>query len=105
MNFVSDALAIVQAINKLYRKGYVVARDAPRDVRDAVDDIDVLGRTLYELRKKMEGHGDNPQPSHDTLAICVQRCSQAVNEFEVLLQQFRKFSMIYSISSSSPAKI
>lgn len=95
MNVVSDTLAIVQTIHKLYRKGFVVARNAPNDVRDAVNDLDALGRALFELKKKIERHGDKSfqQSYHGTLANCLQRCSQAVNEFEALLQQFRALSM------------
>ena len=95
MSVVSETLAIVQTIHKLYRTGFVVARNAPNDVRDAVNDLDALGRALFELKKKIERHGDESfqQSYHGTLANCLQRCSQAVNEFEALLKQFRALSM------------
>jgi hypothetical protein len=91
---VADTLTIVQTIHKLYRKGYVVARNAPKDVRQVVDDLEMLGRLLYTLKRQMDRHGDSSfrQSYHGNLEDCLHRCNQAVNEFERLLQQFRTFS-------------
>ncbi|KAL8815669.1 MAG: hypothetical protein Q9223_005217 [Gallowayella weberi] len=87
---VGDILQLSRLAAELYKKGWVVARQAPQEFRDLVHDLLLLKDILFIIHRKVTGesilYGD---PTEKVL----RRCCDTLEEFSGLVAKYEKLAL------------
>ncbi|KAL8805454.1 MAG: hypothetical protein Q9200_005419 [Gallowayella weberi] len=87
---IGDILQLSRLAADLYKKGWVVARQAPQDFRDLVHELLLLKDILFIVHRKVTResslYGD---PTREVL----RRCFDTLTEFSVLVAKYEKLAL------------
>lgn len=84
---ISDTLTLTKLAFDLYEKGYVVARDAPKQFRELLDDLFLLKDVLWHIQEYViqdNAHCENP------VEKILKRFSHTLNGFGDLVSKYEK---------------
>ncbi|KAL9039237.1 MAG: hypothetical protein Q9180_002650 [Flavoplaca navasiana] len=94
---IGDILQLSRLAATLYTKGWLVARDAPQDFRDLVQELLLLKDVLFIVHRKVtrevtRDDDDDGLYSHVTNRV-LQQCSGALLDFSVLVAKYEKLAL------------
>ncbi|KAL9037431.1 MAG: hypothetical protein Q9180_003719, partial [Flavoplaca navasiana] len=90
---IGDVLQLSRLAATLYTKGWLVARDAPQDFRDLVQELLLLKDILFIVHRKVtrevtrDDDDDDGLYSHVTKRV-LQQCFGALSDFSVLVAKY-----------------
>ena len=84
--YVGDAISLVKLAYDLYENGYLVARHAPDEFRDLLEDLDLLKEILWGIQARFQRDGSRQDHLTERL---LSRCRQALVDFEPFLQKYQ----------------
>lgn len=94
---VGDVLTVTKLAWDLYHKCYLVAREAPKDFRQLIDELATLQGVLHTLRDNvnsdtsfLERLGDNRK---ETLERCLGNCFRTLHKLEKLVVKYRELGI------------
>ncbi|KAL8824382.1 MAG: hypothetical protein Q9191_005094 [Dirinaria sp. TL-2023a] len=83
---IGDTIALTTLAYKLYQKGYLVARDAPRHVRDLVQEVETIKTILYTITDQVK---QEPSPA---ITRVLGNCFETLSEFGALIEKYEILS-------------
>ena len=87
---IGDILQLSRLAATLYSKGWLVARDAPQDFRDLVQELLLLKDILFIVHRKVtRDDDDGGLYSHVTKRV-LQQCFGALSDFSILVAKYEK---------------
>ncbi|KAL8982585.1 MAG: hypothetical protein Q9205_002954, partial [Flavoplaca limonia] len=89
---IGDILQLSRLAATLYTKGWLVARDAPQDFRDLIQELLLLKDILFIVHRKVTRDDDDGLYSHVTNRV-LQQCSGALLDFSVLVAKYEKLAL------------
>ncbi|KAL8736061.1 MAG: hypothetical protein Q9181_002593 [Wetmoreana brouardii] len=87
---VGDILQLSRLAAELYTKGWVVAREAPQELRDLVHELLLLKDILFVIHKKVTS---DPELYGDPTRRVLQRCFATLSDFWNLVQKYEKLAL------------
>lgn len=88
---VGDTLALTRLIWDLYSKGYAVARDAPKEFQDLLEDLRLLRLVLWFIRDQVTSDERScSEATHQTL----RRCFDVLSDFQALVAKYEKLGRL-----------
>lgn len=94
---IGDILQLSRLAATLYTKGWLVARDAPQDFRDLVQELLLLKDILFivhrNVTRQVTRDDDNGLCSHVTERV-LQQCFGALSDFSDLVAKYEKLGKL-----------
>lgn len=88
---IGDTIALVTLAWNIYFKGYAVARDAPQEFQELLDDLLQVKRILWHIHKKVERDvNSNDEFSRKILPPLLRRCFLTLYKIEALVAKYEK---------------
>jgi Fungal N-terminal domain of STAND proteins len=79
---------IVRSIRNI-RDFWQSVRDAPKDLNDALEELEILGATLMELQNDLRNHGGRGL-SGTAASECLQYCRKAAGDLEAIVMGLKQ---------------
>ena len=94
---IGDVLQLSRLAATLYTKGWLVAREAPQDFRDLVQELLLLKDILFTVHRKVTREvtrdDDDGLYTHVTKRV-LQQCFGALSDFSVLVAKYEKLGAL-----------
>ncbi len=85
--YVGDAVALAKLSYDLCNKGFKAARDAPRNFRELLIELQLIRKTLWRIQARITTGADNiDQDVREVLGIC----QAALEDFKPLVLKYEK---------------
>ena len=87
MSGIGDTIAVTQLAYKLYQKGFLIARDAPKHIRDLIKDVETIKHVLFLVKDKV-----NQEPGSASYSKAIRQvlhqCFETLSEFGALIEKY-----------------
>lgn len=95
---ISDTLALTKLAFDLYEKGYVVARDAPKQFCELLEDLSLLKEVLWHIRNYINQENAPRGKAVDAVLSHLKRFSHILNGFGDLVSKYEKLGELLIVS-------
>ena len=85
---IGDVVVVTKLAYDVYSKGFLVARGAPEQFREVVQELSVFKDALYQIRRQTENGSDLTYD--DPVRSLIKRCLQTLSDFGDFIRKYEQ---------------